>query len=211
MFPQIARDDVFRIETSRLWLRWPTRHDCDAIKSYASYPEVADMTSTIPHPYPDGEAEHFVERVREKNSCGETLELLIVRKSSPQYVIGTVLLRFMQSQKLVLGYAIHPDHWGQGYATEAAKALIDVAFLLVDVDEIDAIIRLENTASRCVLKNLGFKYIGDGSNFVPLRKAVQLLEEYQLTRMAYHAAFGGALSPLIWEDSCDRVQWAGAV
>ena len=48
MFPDITRDDVFRIETPRLWLRWPERRDCAAIRAYASCFAVADMTSSAP-------------------------------------------------------------------------------------------------------------------------------------------------------------------
>jgi hypothetical protein len=57
MFPDIARDDVFRLETRRLWLRWPRVADAKAVERYSSRWEVARMTSRIPHPYPPGEAE----------------------------------------------------------------------------------------------------------------------------------------------------------
>jgi len=99
MFPDITRDDVFRIETPRLWLRWPERRDCAAIRAYASCFAVADMTSSVPHPYPEGEAERFVAHVRASNSVGKTLELVIEHKSTRK-VIGTVLVRFGQDQRL---------------------------------------------------------------------------------------------------------------
>ncbi len=61
MFPDLARDDVFRLETTRLWLRWPRVADAAAIERYSSRWEVARCTARIPHPYPpgDGRALHL--------------------------------------------------------------------------------------------------------------------------------------------------------
>ena len=52
MFPDLARDDVFRLETPRLWLRWPRICDAAAIHKFCSQWEVARYTARIPHPYP---------------------------------------------------------------------------------------------------------------------------------------------------------------
>ena len=60
MFPDLTRDDIFRLETERLWLRWPRASDAAAITAFASLPEVAQMTDAIPHPYPAGEADRFI-------------------------------------------------------------------------------------------------------------------------------------------------------
>ena len=51
MFPDLTRDDVFRLETRRLWLRWPRLADVQAIVRLAGEKAVADMTARIPHPY----------------------------------------------------------------------------------------------------------------------------------------------------------------
>ena len=59
-FPDISCDDIFRLETSRLWLRWLRAGDAAAVTAFASQAEVAQMTASIPHPYPPGEAERFV-------------------------------------------------------------------------------------------------------------------------------------------------------
>jgi hypothetical protein len=69
MFPDIARDDVFHLETSRLWLRWPRVKDAAAIERYSSRWEVARMTARIPHPYPPGEAERFIFAARQANAA----------------------------------------------------------------------------------------------------------------------------------------------
>ncbi|MGH6856132.1 MAG: GNAT family N-acetyltransferase, partial [Methylocella sp.] len=52
MFPDLTADDIFRIETKRLWLRWPRASDAPAITSFVSLAQTARMTASIPHPYP---------------------------------------------------------------------------------------------------------------------------------------------------------------
>jgi ribosomal-protein-alanine N-acetyltransferase len=55
-----------------------------------------------------------------------------------------------------IGWALHPDHWGNGYATEAGAASVEYAFAHHDVDEIYSVILHENAASQAVARRLGF-------------------------------------------------------
>lgn len=59
-----------------------------------------------------------------------------------------------------LGYAIHADHWGHGYATDAARALIDFGFQTLGLHRITAAVGPDNRASVVVLKRLGFTQEG---------------------------------------------------
>jgi len=68
MFPDLTRDDVFRLETPRLWLRWPRASDAAAIRRIAGAAEVAQRTASIPHPYPPGAAEAFILAARAANA-----------------------------------------------------------------------------------------------------------------------------------------------
>src|SRR5439155_11525397 len=80
MFPDLTADDIFRIETKRLWLRWPRASDAPAITSFVSLAQVARMTASIPHPYPPGEAERFIMKARTGNAGGTALVLAITQK-----------------------------------------------------------------------------------------------------------------------------------
>ena len=51
MFPELTRDDVFRLETRRLWLRWPRMADATAILKLAGEKAVAEMTASDVAPY----------------------------------------------------------------------------------------------------------------------------------------------------------------
>jgi len=55
-----------------------------------------------------------------------------------------------------IGWALHPDHWGKGYATEAGAAAVEYTFAHHDVDALYSVILPENTASQAVAKRLGF-------------------------------------------------------
>ena len=55
MFPDLARDDVFRLETRRLWLRWPrVSRTPPTISALCSRLGSRPLTARIPHPYPPG-------------------------------------------------------------------------------------------------------------------------------------------------------------
>jgi ribosomal-protein-alanine N-acetyltransferase len=56
-----------------------------------------------------------------------------------------------------LGYRFVRRHWGQGYATEAAEAMLEWGFRRLELDEIVSIVRPENVASVRVLERLGMQ------------------------------------------------------
>ncbi|CAN5326967.1 hypothetical protein BH11PSE11_BH11PSE11_29130 [soil metagenome] len=58
------------------------------------------------------------------------------------------------------GYAIHPAHRSQGYATEAARAALDYGFRQLDHDRVELWIHEGNTASRRLAQSLGFERRG---------------------------------------------------
>lgn len=164
MFSDLARDDVFRIETPRLWLRWPKACDAAAIRRYASPFEVARWTEQIPHPYPAGAAESFVLRARAANAAGEALQLVIAPLRNPREPFGGVSLD-VRGGKLTLGYVLAPDAWGKGFGTEAASAMVDAAFSLTHAETLHASAAIDNERSRRVLAKAGFVFSGFGQSF----------------------------------------------
>jgi len=56
-----------------------------------------------------------------------------------------------------IGWTLHPDHWGKGYASEAGAAARDYAFVHHDVDALYSVILPENTRSQAVAQRLGFR------------------------------------------------------
>jgi RimJ/RimL family protein N-acetyltransferase len=61
---------------------------------------------------------------------------------------------------LEVGWTLHPDHWGKGYATEAGRRSVEYGFEVNGVDELVSCILPENERSAAVARRLGFE-IGD--------------------------------------------------
>jgi RimJ/RimL family protein N-acetyltransferase len=183
MFKDITRDDVYRIETRQLWLRWPRLSDAAAIAHYLSDYRIADMTSRIPHPYPPAEADRYIFTTRDANADGKGLGLVITRLGAPTEIIGSVGL-FLRDlpQSLEIGYWIGVPHWGKSYATEAVRAMIDTGFSLSRTDAIVATVKPENTASIRVLEHCGFVKSGETERFMPARGQTEPVVTFALTR-----------------------------
>ena len=182
MFPDIARDDVFRLETARLWLRWPRASDAPAIHRYCSKWEVAQYTARIPHPYPEGSAERFIFAAREANALGKDLTLMLTPVRGKRDPFGAISLERRGVDRLTLGYALAPEAWGKGYATEATEAMIDAAFAMTPAVEINASVRVENAASRRVLEKVGLRHVGTGPQGAPARGGMVDCDRFQMSR-----------------------------
>ncbi len=76
-------------------------------------------------------------------------------------VAGTVLFKPLPNGvgEVEVGWHLHPDSWGHGYATEAARAVIDRGFA-AGVPEVYAVVRPGNTASVAVCTRLGMQPLG---------------------------------------------------
>ena len=61
-----------------------------------------------------------------------------------------------------VGWTLHPEHWGKGYATEAVRALIDHAFTDLTHQALQSSVRVTNPQSRRVLEKCGFQWNGVG-------------------------------------------------
>ena len=63
---------------------------------------------------------------------------------------------------LEIGYWIGEPYWRHGYATEAAHALVDLAFRATAIEALNVSCRVINSASRRVIHKCGFQYAGQG-------------------------------------------------
>ncbi len=187
MFSDITRDDVFRLETNRLWLRWPRAADAPTIARLAGTRAVAEMTARVPYPYPSGDAERFIIDTRASNAGGRGIGLVITSRAKPLEPIGTISLRGSARGDALLGYWLGVEFWGRGFATEAAQAMIDTLFTLTRVGEIRASVRVLNPAARRVLEKCGFFASGSSLELLPARGGMQPCDQYQLDRKVWES------------------------
>jgi RimJ/RimL family protein N-acetyltransferase len=202
LFPDLTRDDVFRIETPRLWLRWMRHADAPALADIAGRREVAEMTGTFPHPLPAGEAERRVFEARKANATGTALVLAMAPKHRPAAMVGSIglSLTFTGASQGApgLGFMLHPQAWGQGYATEAVQAMLDTVFTYTAAQDVAASVRVINPASRRVLEKCGFRQTGTGLIDLPARGGMLPCDSFVLDRKAWAAlkSWGRTPSPV---------------
>ena len=213
MFPDLTRDDVFRLETSRLWLRWPRMADAQAILHQAGDKAVAATTGTVPHPYPPQAVDPFIFAARKGNALGEHLVLAITHKARPGDLIGIIGIHpreaggFSNSSCPFIGYWLGKDHWGEGLATEAAQAVIDAAFSLAAARAVEASARVINPASRRVLEKCGFRHEGSNLKSLPARGGLFPCDHFRLDRstwMALKSWSASGINAIAIKDAVDR-------
>jgi RimJ/RimL family protein N-acetyltransferase len=142
------------LETERLMLRRPTLADVKAIARLANDRRIAEHTRRLPHPYLQ---DHAIEFVRTLADSGRETVFLIENNHTP---IGVVGIDWRQADAPELGYWLGVEHWGQGFATEAARAVIDFTFEEFDVEHVMSSARVANPSSRNILEKCGFQWIG---------------------------------------------------
>lgn len=112
------------------------------------------------------EAEARIERWRDLNASGPLEGRWAVERRSDGVVVGTVILVRLPDGdgELEVGWHLHPDAWGQGFATESARAVLGRTFQQ-DVGEVFAVVRPDNAASVAVCRRLGMQELGRTSRY----------------------------------------------
>jgi RimJ/RimL family protein N-acetyltransferase len=147
------------IETQRLILRPFVADDFDAVFDMQSRPEV------VRYLYWEARTEAEVRTALEKKIAatairaqGDALFLAAVLKETNQLVADVVLQWISQEHKHgEVGFIVHPDHQGLGYATEATRELLRVAFEDLKLHRVTGHLDSRNLASARVLEKLGMR------------------------------------------------------
>jgi RimJ/RimL family protein N-acetyltransferase len=149
------------LRTPRLVLGEFTPGDGADVQRLAGAREIADTTLAIPHPYELSHAVAWIEQQQQEAPGGPTFTFA-VRLSSTGTLIGSVGLREidLEHRQAELGFWIGRDWWGQGYAREAARAVVQFGFEALDLNRICAHHMARNPASGHVLVALGMQCEG---------------------------------------------------
>ena len=143
------------IETDRLVLRPFRLADASRVQELAGAAEVAAMTQNVPHPYEDGMAERWIASRAVAFYEGGGVFFAITLKSDGA-LIGSVSLGVTpQHRRGELGYWIGVPFWGQGYASEAARATVRYGLGGLGLHKITSRHFATNAASGRVLEKAG--------------------------------------------------------
>jgi ribosomal-protein-alanine N-acetyltransferase len=148
------------LRTERLLLRPFTVDDAPEVERYASAREIAANTLLIPHPYPPGEAERWISGHQEAFDEERTVVFAITLLDGGELTGAIALMLTPKDDRGEIGYWIGLQHWGRGYASEAAAAVLRYGFEVHQLNRIEALHFASNPASGHVIRKLGMRHEG---------------------------------------------------
>jgi [ribosomal protein S5]-alanine N-acetyltransferase len=149
------------LRTSRLTLGAFETDDAPELQRLAGAREIADTTLAIPHPYELDHAHAWIGQQRREAARGRAINFAI-RIRADGALIGSVGLRDIDREHLQaeLGFWIGREWWGNGYAREAATAVIAFGFDTLGLNRICAHHMERNPAAGRVLQAAGMQREG---------------------------------------------------
>ncbi len=144
------------IDTARLKLRAFTEADIPALLPLIGAREIAATTLRIAHPYTEQNARDFMAKARE----ADKIWLAITQRADGRLCGGVGLMLDLEHQRAELGYWVGVPYWGNGYATEAAEAMLQYGFTALKLHRILASCMTHNSASGKILLKLGMRHEG---------------------------------------------------
>jgi RimJ/RimL family protein N-acetyltransferase len=137
--------------------------DVDPMHAYRSRPDACRYV-----PFEPSSRQQIQERLGKPENLtstlqaeGDTISLAVVLRTSGEMIGDLVLFwRSAEHRTAEIGYILHPDHHGTGYATEACQALLALAFDHLGMHRVTVQIDTRNTASAAVARRIGMRQEG---------------------------------------------------
>lgn len=149
------------LRTERLLLRPFSALDAARVQALAGAREVYATTLTVPHPYENGIAERWIATHGAQFAAGKAVTLAITRRDDGMVVGAMSLDVRAEHRRAELGYWIGVPYWNNGYCTEAAAAIVQYAFEVLDLHKITSRYLVGNGASERVMIKIGMRKEGE--------------------------------------------------
>jgi RimJ/RimL family protein N-acetyltransferase len=180
---EVPVDEV--IETQRLLLRPLTIKDGPAIAAKIDNYNISKNLARVPHPYHLTDAEEFLDWALELDH--RSAFRVITLKQQPDDLIGLISYDWMEDkQRADLGYWLVQEHWGKGLMTEAACAMVELAFTSTGLDALSSCYFNENPASGRVLAKVGFAATGACTQYSKSRGEDVPVTTMQISRNSWN-------------------------
>jgi RimJ/RimL family protein N-acetyltransferase len=148
------------LQTARLRLRPFREADADAVFALHSNPVVLRYWDSPAWTDP-ARATRFLDICEQMQQEGSGARLAIERAADAEFLGVCNLFNWNPTHRSAkLGYVLDRLAWGQGFATEATRALLQWSFATLDLNRVQAETNTRNTASNRVLEKLGFRHEG---------------------------------------------------
>lgn len=149
------------LATPRLRLREYTDDDFPAVHAYASDAEVTRYMRWGPNSEEDTRAFLRLGAAQRGERPRRHFDLAITLAADGRLVGGGGLhVAEPEHRGAFMGYVLHRDHWGRGYASEAARAMLAFGFERLGLHRIWAVCDPANTISARVLEKIGMRREG---------------------------------------------------
>jgi len=154
---------TIEIQTKNLIIKKPEINDLKSLVEELHNWEISKWLINVPYPYTIEDGKNWLKKTKENEM---SFNIFLKKK-----LIGGISLDTKEnSAKLELGYWIGEKYWGNKYAEEACKFLIQFAFSNSPFQIIYASHMKENKKSEKILLNLGFTQISFGKKYSISRK-----------------------------------------
>ncbi|WP_460137062.1 GNAT family N-acetyltransferase [Pseudomonas sp. S1_E04] len=148
------------LSTPRLLLRALEKHQAETLCRLANGPKIADNTASVPSPYTLQTALDFIDGLQEKFRTVGVLSLGMHRRDNGE-LMGVVSLRINAAHRYGhLGGWVAASERNQGFAAEAASALMDHGFAELGLHRVGSQCFSRNKESARVMEKIGLRYEG---------------------------------------------------
>ena len=155
------------LETERLLLRPYAQGDTAEITRLLNDTEMARFLMVVPHPFVEFDARTLVKAAWRRLTGGRGFDLLITIKDGGKPVGSVGVGLHDEGRRGELGFWVGRDYWGRGYASEAARRMIEFSTETLGVTRLTGTVATDNDGSLAVLAKLGFTETGRGEKQVP--------------------------------------------
>lgn len=157
------------IDTERLVLRAPRVSDLDDLVAEANNWKVLEPTASLPFPYGQEHGRAFVEKAERASQ-----HPYVIAGRDDDRLKGIIGLYFHDERPTELGYWLGESHWGQGFAPEAVRGVLDAA-AAIGLAPIRARVLAQNAGSIRVLEKTGFAVVEETLSIVERHRGKPLL------------------------------------
>jgi 8-oxo-dGTP diphosphatase len=179
------------LRTERLKLRPLVETDAPDLHRLVTHWEVCRNLAHVPLPYELAHAREWIARTAADLAAGTACHVAIVGTEADgrEVFVGVAGLDLDPAARAGrLGYWVGRPYWGHGVATEAVGRLVRWALATLGIDRIRADVATDNPASAAVLRRLGFRPDGTGTEAFLARRGTHPVHRFLATRAEIFAA-----------------------
>jgi len=148
------------LSTDSLTLRPFVKEDLPEVLALVQDKEVAATTLNIPYPCSKAEIHEWFDLQLRELEEGRGLRWAVCLTTTDELIGAMKLATHPEYESAELGYWIGKPYWGNGYASEAARLVVDYAFSTLELNRIEAHAMVENLSSAKILQKLGMQEEG---------------------------------------------------